>query len=296
MIHQFNVRDEWIEEGLSPFNEWIFSWNGRRPKKGKFLFYVRVKMEDWSPWLPYAEWGSEGQSSFSNEPKEAFVRVYQDTLEVVGGKRATGFCVKIESEGDGKIDQIHALHVYTNGEASLANVSHESCLIPIEGLSQMAIQHERHQDLCSPTSITAVIRHLSHDKKLDPAIIAERVRDRGFDIYGNWVLNVAEASSQLGPKWHCWVERLSGLDEIYPYIQRGTPVIVSVRGPLTGSAAPYAHGHLLAVIGYDRGEERVICMDPRFPQDSETRVSYPTSDFIDAWNRRGRIAYLFSQK
>lgn len=79
-------------------------------------------------------------------------------------------------------------------------------------------------------------------------------------------------------------------------MKQGTPVIVSVRGPLTGSARPYAKGHLLVVIGYDSLNQKVICMDPAFPKDSETHVSYGLSDFVQAWNRRGNVAYVFTKK
>jgi hypothetical protein len=69
-----------------------------------------------------------------------------------------------------------------------------------------------------------------------------------------------------------------------------------VRGPLPGSAKPYANGHLMAVIGYDPSQQTVICMDPAFPADSETHVVYHLSDFLQAWSRRGNVAYVFAKK
>jgi len=36
-------------------------------------------------------------------------------------------------------------------------------------------------------------------------------------------------------------------------------------------------------------------MDPAFSTDAATHVTYDFSDFIQAWNRRGRIAYVFSR-
>jgi len=43
---------------------------------------------------------------------------------------------------------------------------------------------------------------------------------------------------------------------------------------LSGSAQPHAKGHLLAVIGYDSLNQKVISMDPAFPADGETHVFY----------------------
>jgi hypothetical protein len=107
-------------------------------------------------------------------------------------------------------------------------------------------------------------------------------------------LNVAEASHHLGNQWMCWVERLNGFQDIYDRLIQNTPVIVSVRGPLPGSAQPYAKGHLLVVKGYDPSEKKVLCMDPAFPDEKSTLISYDLEDFITAWQRRGKIAYLFS--
>lgn len=298
MMHQKGpFTQEWKEENLSPFNELIVSWNATRPAKGKFLFYVSVKIDHWSPWLLYASWGSHEQLSFSNTAQQASVHVFQDALEVMEGKTATGFQIKIISDDGADLSNIHSLHVYTNSDRSKelqktpSNLT--SIYLKVPGLSQMALNHVRHSDLCSPTSTTAVTRYLSNDYTIDPLLFAQNIWDSGFDIYGNWVFNVAQASTHLGQRWNCWVERLHGFNDIYSYLKQGTPVIVSIKGPLPGSALPHSKGHLLAVIGYDSLNQKVICMDPAFPTDSETQVSYDLSDFIEAWNRRGNVAYVF---
>lgn len=300
MLHQkFSIKEEWKEENLIPFEELMLSWNAIRPIEGKFLFYVSVKANEWSPWLLYASWGSEGQSSFHNTTQESTIRTYQDAVEVLAGNKATAFQIKIIAEGDATLDLIHALHVYTNDEKNQQPHLPDSYSTPIyldlPGLSQMTVNHPRHWDLCSPTSTTAVTRYLSENYAIDPICFADNVWDCGFDLFGNWVFNVAQASTQLGPDWNCWVERLNGFDAIYQRLKQRTPVIVSVRGPLSGSAQPYAKGHLLTVIGYDPAQQKVICMDPGFPTDIETHVFYDLSDFIQAWSRRGNVAYIFSK-
>jgi hypothetical protein len=301
MIHKkMPIEQEWKEEQLSPFDELMISWNAIRPIGGKFLFYVSVKTNEWSPWLLYASWGSDGQSSFLSTTADSSVKVYQDALEVMEGKKATAFQIKITSENGASLNDIHALHVYTNGDKAQEPQKLASCSTPIylevPGLSQMAIDHIRHRDLCSPTSTTAITRYLSNNYTIDPVNFAQNVWDSKFDIFGNWVFNVAQASTHLGREWNCWVERLNGFDDIYQYLVQGYPVVISVRGPLLGSAQPYAKGHLLAVIGYDAFNQKVMCMDPAFPIDSETHVSYDFSDLIQAWSRRGNIAYVFSKK
>lgn len=291
MIHQ-----EWEKEDLKPFNELMISWNGARPFDGAYHIFVSVKDEQWSPWLRYSSWGSDGQCSYLSDGEGFPARVYQDAVELLDGRFASGYKIKVVTEGNASLDAIWGMYVYTNGERTQSIPCVQSSLLPVAGLSQIAIDHPRNRDLCSPTSTAAVVRYLSQDPSIDPIAFAASSWDRRFDIYGNWVLNVAEAAHRLGPNWSCWVERLDGFDAIAQRLMMGTPVIVSVRGPLPGSALPYAKGHLLAVIGYDGERQRVHCMDPAFNSDEETLVSYDLSDFVQAWNRRGRIAYIFSER
>lgn len=281
---------EWTVENLSPFDELILSWNGQRPREGAFLFSISVKIDDWSPWLPYASWGSEGQSSFQS--KAEAITIDYDTLSILE-KKATGFRIKISTQGTASLTELSSLHVYIHREKSSDLTPTESIALPVPGLSQMCLNHLRYRDLCSPTSTTAVIHYLLKKKSLLPLHFAKQVWDQGGDLFGNWVFNIAQASACLGSEWSCWVEKLSGFGDIYKKLHQGIPIITSVRGPLPGSAAPYATGHLLVVTGYDPLKERVLCMDPAFPSDDATHISYSLSDFMEAWERRGKVAYIF---
>jgi len=297
MFHLKNIQGEWKEEGLAPFSELMMTWNAKRPLNGKYLFYAGVITDKWSPWLLYASWGSDGQASCNNTVEVASVKVYQDAFEVLGEQKATGFQIKVATEGDASLDQIYGLHVYTNSEKPQESISSflPVCL-EVKGLSQMTLDHVRHKHLCSATSTMAVVRYLSKNGEIDPVSFAQKVWDGGFDIFGNWVFSVAQAATELGPSWDCWVERLGGFEEIYRRLQSGTPVVVSVRSPLPGSAQTYPKGHLIAVIGFEPKEKKVVCMDPAFPTDDQTRAYYHLSDFLEAWERRGRISYVFSKR
>jgi hypothetical protein len=298
VIHKEVAGEDWTEVGLPPFDECMLTWNASRPQKGGYHFYVSVKTEQWSPLLLYASWGSAGQMSYDHKTSEA--HIYQDVLTVLGKEKATGFRIKIVPEEGAPIDAIRGLHIYINepyAETTGRNTSnYASIQIPVSGLSQIALDHIRHMDLCSPTSTTAVTRYLSGDASIDPLLFASQSWDKGFNIFGNWVFSVAQSSVILGPAWAAWVERLSGFRDIHQRLQQGTPVIVSIRGPLPGSALPYSKGHLVAVTGYDSEHQRVLCMDPAFPSNEETLVQYDLDEFITAWNRRGRVAYIFEKK
>lgn len=297
MFHNHTGLEEWREENTAPFDELILTWNGSRPVDGKYLIYVSLKTDEWSPYLLYGLWGEKEQSSFLSEMEGCPIRSHQDIVGVKNGGKATGFQIKIAPEHGAAMQPLRSLHVFTNSHLQQPTVEDEafsSVHLHVKGLSQRTLPHPRAMDLCSPASTTAVIRYLLNKDSLDPVLFAERSWDHGFDIFGNWVLNVAESSSELGDQWDCWVGRLSGFRDIHECLCRNTPVVVSVRGPLIGSALPYAKGHLLVVIGYDNVAKRVLCMDPAFPTDEETLVSYPFKDFMEAWKRRGCFSYCWS--
>lgn len=275
------------EESIDPFNELILTWNGKRPEKGDVNFYVRLKTDQWSPYLLYATWGAAEQ--YSHQAGEE-VRVYQDVISTI--MDASGYEIKVEGAN---LDD-YRFHVFVNHDKpSLPRKDNLfSVELSVPSISQRLIHHPRNMDLCSPTSTAAVVEYLSD--KVDLISFAKGVWDSRFDIYGNWILNLAHASTYLGELWDCWVERLGGFHEIHDRLLLGTPVIVSVRGPLVGSALPYAKGHLLVVRGYDSVTKRVLCMDPAFATNEETSVSYPLQDFVDAWERRGFISYIFEKR
>jgi hypothetical protein len=285
------------EVETAPFDELMVTWNASRPLQGAYHFYISVKADHWSPWLRYATWGNEGQQSYKETSEKGLVKVYQDAFTVTDGKKGSAFRIKIETEGDAHSEGVWAMHVYTNSDKQKIDLKKEgvfeSVSLPVEGLSQMALDHMRFKDLCSPTSTTAVVRFLSGHKALNPLAFAVDVWDKGFDIYGNWVFNAAEAAALLGTGWNVWVDRLPDFAALHRLLKEGTPVVVSVRGPLPGSALPYAGGHLIAITGYDAINRRVLSVDPAFPSDQETKVFYPLEAFLEAWDRRGNLAYVF---
>ncbi len=289
----------WAQKQTTPFEELLITWNASRPTRGHYSIYVSVKTGNWSPWLLYATWGNAFQKGTVSTLENLPVRVYQDAVETLEGALGNGFKVKIIAEKGADISGLKSIHVCSSKPNSMVVSSQciditKSYQLAVNGLSQMALIDERGNRLCSPTSTTAVIRFLKNEDTLDPIQFAENVWDASFDIFGNWVFNVAEAYNQIkDASISCWVERLTGFQNILERLQEGFPVVISVRGPLTGSAQSYKSGHLLAVIGFDSKTREVICMDPAFDKNSETQVRYNLEDLVTAWNRRKNVAYIF---
>lgn len=290
----------WKQDNTAEFTEFILTWNGFRPREGGYLFSISIRIEDeWSSWLPYMFWGVSSQRSFDVEGMNGRIKIFQDILEIRAGK-ANGFQIKVESQ----FADLHlkALHVCLSNPSYFTHLRHSvdyldsSFEIKMKGISQLALNHERNMSFCSPSSVTALLNTFLPKQKINPLSFVSEVWDEGFDIYGNWVLNVAQAFNVLGDPWRCWVSRLSSFGAILESLNKNIPVITSIKGSIKGSFLPYTSGHLIVVRGYDAESQQVLCMDPAYPKDEQTLVKYSLSEFLIAWAKKGNITYIFKNR
>lgn len=279
------------------FNELIISWNACRPCEGAFLLQVSLLInQTWTSWINYAYWSKQDQYSFTNNSDLVFHQ--QDVIQVLEGK-ALAFKVKVMAEDGASLLNFRSLHASWIDTESHEIVSSTQTNIfkelSVEGLSQIVQSKIIGRRICSPTSTTAVIKFLlmPHPIQFSPVEFASRVFDSAFDIYGNWVLNIAQAAHELGEKWECFVAYLHSFDQIIHQLKLGYPVVVSIQGILEGGGQSYKNGHLIVIKGYDSSNKEVLCMDPAFPVCEETHKKYPLDQFLSAWRCRKGIAYLF---
>lgn len=290
----------WKMEAVRPFDELILSWNGWRPAKGKWTFWVSLRREEnWSPWVQYAEWAPHSQRTFQYAPQGTWVEGYQDCVFPKEGK-CDGFQVKVIAEGGASLEAFDTFYVCLSSLSFYATHPAESlrsvCLPNALRRSQMKLDHPRAKDLCSPTALTNAMHCLIKEITTDPVAFAAKIHDCAFDIYGNWILNTAQAYMELGGRFRLHVQRLSDFSALHSFLVRQLPVVVSVRGPLRGSPQPFTFGHLICIVGYEAENKQVLCVDSAFPEDKETFVRYGLDDFLEAWGRRHNLAYTFSPK
>jgi hypothetical protein len=299
MMDKDSISFVWEQCTSQPFNELIVSWDAHRPTQGAYLIRLSVFTQTWSPWLDYAYWSSTDQYTFHQQNSDFQIQTYQDSLECLQDTQATRFRIYIEAQGMQDLQDLRcvhacATHMKTHQLVATNPLTCTSLInLQVPKISQMALADLRKSRLCSPTSTIAVVKFLTQQDSLSALKYADEVVDTAFDIYGNWILNTAQAAHYLGPPWQCYVARLNNFQLVLNQLAKGFPVIVSVRGPLSGSAMHYESGHLLVVKGFDPISKKVICMDPAFPSDDETYVAYPLDDFSAAWKRRGGISYIF---
>jgi hypothetical protein len=277
------------------FNQLIFSWNILRPLKGYFKFYVSVRTTSgWSRWFNAADWGFGVQRSYLD--KDSDIGFYHVRLEVFKAK-ADAFRLKIEAVDGADLSLLKSVAVTVSDKALIkAETYNELRNLPnvfiknVPAQSQMALKHEDNGRICSPTSISMLLGYFKR-KKINPLITAQSSFDDGLQAYGSWPFNIAHAFESYS-NCRFSVVRLASFKNLHSYLQRGVPVVVSIRGNLKGAAKDYPHGHLILVNGWNKDKKLVYVHDPAFKRDSLVRHSYRVEDFLKAWERSHRLAYV----
>lgn len=288
----------WTILNSSPFDELLISWNAQRPLSGHYVILSRVWIQNqWSPWLLYAVWGSQDQFSFHDKSLQASVHSFQDQVEVLDGQTATGFSIRIEACHGATLEEFYDLYACTSRLESPKPIwrppLHSYRPLPVPGISQLCFTHPHSRSFCSPASTTAVIQYLLSNQQLHPVQFAKQVYDAGFDIYGNWPFNAAQAFVELGLKWRCFCARMGNIEWLWKSLKQGLPLVISIKGTLPRAFLPYSSGHLIVIKGYDASTHQFLCMDPAFPTDEQTEISYPWEELMQAWEHRHYLAYFF---
>lgn len=296
----------WSHATSFNFDDLVISWNALRPLLGSFSFFVRIRAHQWSNWFFLGKWGKNHLGMDDQQSSEfktdTFVSLEIDTFSIEGQK-ASMFEVKIEIEGGADWQNLHYLWACSSSKKDFKNKllpSHFQSVVlrGFPSYSQTNLPHPRAMSMCSPTSSFAAMKFLSGDNAISDSHnvvnFSSLVYDHHHKSYGNWSFNVAALYDRLQGRFFCIVKRLEDFGELHLSLLQGFPVIVSIKGPINGSATVdgYLEGHLIVVKGWSQENQEVICMDPAFPH-SETEKRYPFEDFAKAWGRRRHLAYIF---
>ena len=293
----------WSQKVDFPFNDLILSWNAFRPTKGQFVFYAGVKHNHWSPWDKIAQWGHNGQQTFSSG-KNTFVHSKHVRFELQKRFKGKAFRIKVVAQNGASIKNLKALFVCLSNLDKFS-ISKPNLLLPdtyiknVARQSQMVIKHKRAKDWCSPTSTSILVDYFVNKRysigKLQSNIIkfAKFSHDDCYlDIHGNWILNVAQAFVATKGKRFFRVQRLNGFNELYKLLRNKIPVAVSLRGYIRGGHHNYKNGHFITVIGWNKKRKSVICIDSAFSPSSKTLRAYNVNDFLKAWAKSKNLSYV----
>ncbi|MEX0849822.1 MAG: C39 family peptidase [Candidatus Dependentiae bacterium] len=280
------------------FTQLLFSWNAFRPQKGHFSFYVQVrnaKQKQWGPWHKMVDWGNNIQKSYESRSDGTCKYLYV-RLETEQNQKADAFRIKMMAD-NADLAQIKSFTVNASDLTKFNNESTFFGSLPsvlvdaVPQKSQLVLSHAKKRMMCSPTSCSMMLEYLT-DKKINPLDFAQKSYDYGLNAYGSWPFNTAHAFECADGKTQFYIARLHSFEILHKKLQEGVPVVVSVRGDITGAPKVYNNGHLLVVIGYDAQKSRVICHDPAALTDQETFKEYPMQSFVRAWERSRRLSYI----
>lgn len=285
-----------------PFTQLIFSWNVVRPMKGYFSFWACVRdaqSKKWYAWHRMSDWGFGRQKSYLSQAKDG-TNFYHVRLELPKEKKADAFRIKVKAHGGASLALVRGLYValadMTNFESEKNNKNLlQLPSVYIQGIprySQMTIDHERADGMCSPTSCSMLVNYVCKNHLVDPRSFALRVHDKGLDAFGSWPFNTAHAFEQCDGTVHFFVQRLPSFETLHGFLIKGLPVIVSVRGVLQGGFKDYENGHLMVVVGWDAQKQQVLCHDPAFSAVNQIFIRYHLIDFLTAWERSRRLSYV----
>lgn len=296
----------WEVDKVTPFNELIFSWNSIRPDKGHITFWVSINYPQQSSWHRLAEWGTDYQKTFVNK-HHPFVHTKHVRVEMQKHKLATGFRIKAAFCDGAQPTNLRALFACISNTQNfrIAQPKFDSLkyIPPLEvpKQSQMVIHHPRSHELCSPTSTSMIVNYFINKMYHSPirsnlqnyvVNFADKVHDdSNLNIYGNWILNVAQAFDSSNGEVFFRVERLNSFSALHDYLTKRIPVAVSVRR-LRGGATPYRNGHFMVVVGWDSIKRMVMCIDPAFGSNGTTLRRYKLNDFLQAWSRSVNLSYV----
>jgi len=295
----------WEKSVTAPFNELIFSWNAFRPTQGRMTFWVSAKFQgQWTPWHRLAQWGSNQQCTFVNKLNR-YAHTKHCRLEMQHYTIARGFRIKVVFQKGADPKNLKALFACTSRLNRYRLILPRCSVLPSVSIknvprqSQMVLNHPRFKDLCSPVSTSMIVAYYYqkitgcrpiNSMQAFALDFAKKAHDQGYlDIYGNWILNVAQAFDSSNGEVFYRIERLNNFYDLYHYLEKKIPVAVSVRR-LRGGATPYANGHFMVVVGWNRLKKCVLCLDPAFSK--SILRAYRIKDFLRAWSRSSNLAYV----
>lgn len=299
---QHNGRKDIIFSRLNvpSFNQLLFSFNAFRPQAGYFSFSVQVqdaRTKKWGTWHKMIDWGADMQRSYmSGKPgKQQYLFV---RLEL-GQRVAQAFRIKVASYDHANLSLMKGFSVTISDlnkfkHEGFPKYTHQLSAVHIDGvpkLSQFLVEHPNNNVLCSPTSCSMLTNFMCKTP-IDVAGFATSAFDHGLQQFGSWPFNMAHAFERCTGSCYFINTRLHSFQALHAQLKRGIPVVVSVRGELSGAPQRYDNGHLLVVVGFDPKKKAVIVHDPAAKELEEVQRMYPLKSFLEAWERSRRLAYL----
>ena len=301
---------------LKTFKRLLVSWNCETPKgtwievqARAFISYYddnKNSTYEWSDWLSFGKWGTHIKRS-SKSPDSHLAKISTDEFIIKGNYTDTASKIQIRAllhtENTNVTPSIRQFVIsYKDNTPRLKNIEIPSDkIIDVPSYSQYIRDKNIGSVICSPTSITMLLNRRNENLIVEET--AWSCFDYDYEAFGNWLFNVAFASS-LG--YESFVE-YGNLKSLKREIYSEYPVAVSVKytNDINNLEYPYIEnapittaGHILVVRGFEKkdGIDYVVVNDPAGKSNESVIRRYKLSEFESAWHRGSNIMYVIHDK
>ncbi len=265
------------------------------PAGARVETHVRLRVGDaWTEWLPVGVYGHGATLPRSQTHTPGLARVLTDVVRATAPVTAAEVRLVLHGTASSRprLRRL-ALSVWTKGPPAPEPPSKHPAwgrILDVPQRSQKIEAREIAGRICSPTSLSMVMEFWGKD--LPTAAVARGVYDHGADIYGNWSLNVAFASTQ---GFVATATHMDGLLDLEAEIAAGRPVVISHRfkkGDLGGAPMSATDGHLIVVAGFTPQGDVVVNDPAANPAKGPIRRVYKRTELRRTWltNAEG-VAY-----
>lgn len=301
---------------LKTFKRLLVSWNCETPKgtwievqARAFISYYddnKNSTYEWSDWLSFGKWGTHIKRS-SKSPDSHLAKISTDEFIIKGNYTDTASKIQIRAllhtENTNVTPSIRQFIIsYKDNTPRIKGIEIPSNkIIDVPSYSQYIRDKNIGSVICSPTSITMLLNRRNENLIVEET--AWSCFDYDYEAFGNWLFNVAFASS-LG--YESFVE-YGNLKSLKREIYSGYPVAVSVKytNDINNLEYPYIEnapittaGHILVVRGFEKkdGIDYVVVNDPAGKSNESVTRRYKLSEFENAWHRGSNIMYVIHDK
>ena len=301
---------------LKTFKRLLVSWNCETPKGTWIEIQARAFISyyddnenstyEWSDWLSFGKWGTHIKRS-SKSPDSHLAKISTDEFIIKGNYTDTASKIQIRAllhtENTNVTPSIRQFIIsYKDNTPRINGIEIPSNkIIDVPSYSQYIRDKNIGSVICSPTSITMLLNRRNENLIVEET--AWSCFDYDYEAFGNWLFNVAFASS-LG--YESFVE-YGNLKSLKREIYSEYPVAVSVKytNDINNLEYPYIEnapittaGHILVVRGFEKkdGIDYVVVNDPAGKSNESVTRRYKLSEFESAWHRGSNIMYVIHDK
>lgn len=267
------------------FTEITPSWNSNT-REGSFVeLFIKIRIENkWTDYISYGSWSTDGNNvGIKEHYSDEYIRVTEDRIFVKSGRLGDGVQIKVQLRGENPKLKLIAFST-DGGEDEELEGNYLRILESVPLISQLSSGHKDARVICSPTSLTMVLKH--HGKDVDLNQVTRGTLDSGNQAYGNWPQNVAFAGEQ---GMRAYTKKCKSINAVKNLIAKGIPVVASVcmkeKEMLDGAISAFPSGHLMVVVGFHvkDGVEYIVVNDPAANSDEEVRKYYRLDQWVSVW-------------